>query len=320
MNHKISIESIGKRICKKDIYSSYVLLPSFGEGTLERYEIMPGFSMNFATISRSKIFPGNISENANLIEIMYIVEGNVEIEYVNNRFAYIHSGDISMIECNRPIKSCKISGNAFRCFFLLIEPQKAATSLNHFLQTNDFTEDMFYKELKKTASCVHFPVNGIVQHICLEIMSCPEKFKEYHYRLKATELMLYLLSGEYSCNEDLDYFPQTKNDRIKNAASIIMKFPQEKITIEELASMVNLDRTTLQKLFKKTYGISISTFRRNVCMQHAKELLLNTEYTIAEISLICGYSNCSRFSSAFRNVFHELPSVYRDTFESVRLA
>ncbi len=67
---------------------------------------------------------------------------------------------------------------------------------------------------------------------------------------------------------------------------------------------------TLQRVFKQMYGVTIFEYRTQVRMQESKNLLIDNDLSITEIAGICGYSNASKFSAAFKKHFGETPSEF----------
>jgi AraC-like DNA-binding protein len=83
------------------------------------------------------------------------------------------------------------------------------------------------------------------------------------------------------------------------------------ISVEELAERVGLNRTTLQRVFKQMYGVTIFEYRTQVRMQESKNLIIDNKLPITEIAGICGYSNASKFSAAFKKCFGLTPTEWR---------
>ena len=59
------------------------------------------------------------------------------------------------------------------------------------------------------------------------------------------------------------------------------------------------------------YDMTIFEYRTQVRMQESKNLLLDNELSITEIAGICGYSNASKFSAAFKKRFGETPREWK---------
>ncbi len=86
----------------------------------------------------------------------------------------------------------------------------------------------------------------------------------------------------------------------------------DKITMEELASYVNLNETYLSKLFRKEMGCSVSEYIRDKKVEEAKGLLRYSEKSSIEIATDLGFSSHSYFISVFKKVTGETPKEYRN--------
>lgn len=91
----------------------------------------------------------------------------------------------------------------------------------------------------------------------------------------------------------------------------LLAHPEERITIEELAHKYLMNSTTLKDVFKAVYGESIASHMKEHRMEKAAELLRETELSIAVVAEAVGYDSAGKFSSAFRERYHLLPSEYR---------
>ena len=82
-------------------------------------------------------------------------------------------------------------------------------------------------------------------------------------------------------------------------------------TIEELSAQFHINPTTLKTEFKRIYGQPIAAYMKSYRMQHAAQMLRQTEASIANIAAALGYENQSKFSQAFRDVMGVLPKDFR---------
>ena len=85
------------------------------------------------------------------------------------------------------------------------------------------------------------------------------------------------------------------------------------IEIDDIARHMGMSRSTLYRFLKQTLGISLSEMIRYYRIEHAKNLLKQTEYSIAHVSALCGFSNDMSFYRAFKSETHTTPSDFRET-------
>lgn len=84
-----------------------------------------------------------------------------------------------------------------------------------------------------------------------------------------------------------------------------------KTTIEELSRQCHMNPTTLKNTFKEVYGVSIAAHIKGHRMDRAAQLLRETGLSVGEVARAVGYDSQSRFTAAFKSVFHVLPREYR---------
>ncbi len=68
----------------------------------------------------------------------------------------------------------------------------------------------------------------------------------------------------------------------------------------KVADAFGISKYTLSRLFKNQVGVGFTEYVNAKRLEYAKELLLTTEYTIREISLMAGFSNDNYFSRIFK--------------------
>jgi AraC-like DNA-binding protein len=88
----------------------------------------------------------------------------------------------------------------------------------------------------------------------------------------------------------------------------------EVITIQDVADYTGLDRTYLGKLFHRETGKSIAEYIRFRKVETAKNMLLYSDFSCAEIAGYLAFSSHSHFSSVFRKYTGMTPLEYRNAF------
>ena len=106
------------------------------------------------------------------------------------------------------------------------------------------------------------------------------------------------------------------NNRImQEVATYIYNHYSERLILEDVAKKFNLSRSYLSKKFKSVTGFGFKEYIINVRIQHACELLLNTNKSITDIAFECGFNDSNYFGDAFRRTKDISPNKYRKNKE-----
>lgn len=88
------------------------------------------------------------------------------------------------------------------------------------------------------------------------------------------------------------------------------------ISPKEVAEQVNMGYSWFRKLFKEYTNVSPAHFILELRLQKAKNILLNTNLSVKEISYRVGYEDATYFSALFRKHTGFTPLAYREQFSS----
>lgn len=85
----------------------------------------------------------------------------------------------------------------------------------------------------------------------------------------------------------------------------------EKLSLEDLASFSQYNRTYVSTLFKKTVGVNFYAYLTRVRFQQALYELAATKKTLTDIAMDNGFSDLKSFNKMFRETIGRTPSEYR---------
>jgi two-component system response regulator YesN len=108
---------------------------------------------------------------------------------------------------------------------------------------------------------------------------------------------------------------ESDNLTIKRAKSMIGEFYNVGITLDEIASRLNITPEYLGTQFHKETGVTFSAYIKNFRIQKAKELLIGTSLKLYEIADRVGYSDPKYFSKVFKDTTGQLPADYRKSYK-----
>jgi AraC-like DNA-binding protein len=104
---------------------------------------------------------------------------------------------------------------------------------------------------------------------------------------------------------------QTSNFRVKSIHEFLMKNYREEITLEQIAEVVHMAPASASRFFKASTGLSLFEYLNKVKIDLARQLLLNTDMSVIDISYDSGFRNLSHFNKQFRKFNGTTPSHFR---------
>ena len=98
---------------------------------------------------------------------------------------------------------------------------------------------------------------------------------------------------------------------IEPAVKYIEKNYNSPVSADELSSLCHISKSALFKHFKSNFGVTPIEYKHNIMIQHAIELLSNTNLSIDEISLKAGFSSSNYFRRVFEKLTDKTPKELR---------
>jgi len=95
--------------------------------------------------------------------------------------------------------------------------------------------------------------------------------------------------------------------KLSEAVTLMEANIEEPLSTDDIANLVGLSRRQLERLFKQYLGSLPSRYYLELRLQKARQLLLETNYSIVQVGLMCGFSSGSHFSTAFGALFGNTP-------------
>lgn len=143
---------------------------------------------------------------------------------------------------------------------------------------------------------------------CDEI--CKTKPEGYELFIKGKLFeFFYILSNRCRTEETI------RTPKQLNKMKLILKHVEthyrEKITIKEMADLVEFSESHFMRYFKESMGISFIHYLREYRLTMAARLLLASEASILSIAEEVGFDNLSYFNRAFKEKYHMTPRDYR---------
>lgn len=230
--------------------------------------------------------------------ISHVVEGEVEMNtleetyLVNQGEVMLHPPQVAFSECS------KVAGQHEVIYFdARVWPE---------------TDLLNLYPISPVVSLVARPRFSTIFEQLLQVWEAVAAFRD----LNVCGLMAVILSELLECwaisggnsRKTLDESPK---NRFIPAIKFMADNLHRKICREQLAAMVHLNPSYFDRLFVESYGIAPTQMLRKMRLQQARQLLENTDKSLSEIAVACGFENLSYFCRIFRHQLDQTPSQYR---------
>lgn len=248
----------------------------------------------------------------NDLEINLIREGEAVFQVYQKSYR-VRTGEGFLLNRNVP-HSCSSPGNEHvRYSTILVRPD--------FLY-GDFGSDVerkcFQPFLQNSAiPCIYltgFDENG--KEILQKLNQVEEAFdrKRFCYELKIKGLLCEAFAMIlYGHRQELTKFVPAnlqELERLEKMLNYLNMHFTEVISIQDLADQVHLSREVCCRLFKKMTGKTITGYLEEYRVNKSFSLVQSGQYSMTQITEMVGFSNPSRFASAFRKRFGCNPGEY----------
>ena len=129
----------------------------------------------------------------------------------------------------------------------------------------------------------------------------------------AVVVLLYDMQRDYTMRMAKLHRNRRGSAYVTRAVDYIYDHLDESLTMERLAQEVNLNPSYFSKLFAAEMGVTVKKYINRVKVETAKQMLENSDYSAADISLSLGYSSPGAFSSVFKTFTGTTPGAYRSS-------
>lgn len=131
-------------------------------------------------------------------------------------------------------------------------------------------------------------------------------------RISSLIKVLKLISSPENTNTvGKQVFEDRKTKRMQKILLHIMNNYQNTITLEEMAKLVNLDKSSFCVFFKKMTGKTFFSYLTEYRIESSCQMIIKTNMTIAEICFASGFRDIPYYNRVFKKIKNYTPTEYR---------
>lgn len=239
----------------------------------------------------------------NHIEILYVLEGKIDFK-VEQRKYLLTEGDMIIIN-SEIIHSSKLCGHAR--YILLQVP------LSAFEGVYDEIENVVLKEKPTNEES-----EKLFSYLSLMLKSVDDQRQEN--KIKFISLLydfFYLLLTSYKIEQKKSGMSSYYGiNRISPIMAYVEKEFRNKITLSEVAEILNVTPEHMCRLFKKYTDMTFNEYLMSLRISAFYQMLQNTNQKISVILEECGITNYKVFIREFKKTFGKTPEMIRNEMQN----
>ncbi len=284
-----------------------------GEGRCMDYILFPGIDLVFMDFNCTDTFCEPVP-NKDILDIRHYKQGRVEFEFQNNKVFHMREDEFCINTFSNILSSPASYSFPFGCcsgVSFVIDREKIDN--NTIQQTNAYGIDL--KNIGKDLGLdIHWYISKTPQsllHIFSELYEAKGKESLEYFRIKLLEVLYHVQKLRSEDRYVERYYSREHIEIVKYARKCLVENLDTKIPLEEFVAGENISMVTFQTIFKQIYGDSPYAHLKKYKMNCAAVRLREQKESISQIAVSLGYSNPSKFSKAFQDVYGILPKDYR---------
>ena len=247
-----------------------------------------------------------------VIEINYCRAGRIGWKLGNDASVYLGPGDFCIHTMETCVHSCiTLPNNYYEGMTLYIDLKKLTQHPPELLTGTGLTAKTLLEKFCKNHIFSSFAGNEMTDSIFRGFYDQPESFQHPYRIIKTWELLLYLGKMNPEMTQHLSEYQAEQVALIRQIHNQLVSNLDKRFTIEELSRQYLINTTTLKNGFKAIYGTSIAAHAKMHRMEFAARQLLETPASITTIARSVGYDSQSKFTAAFKEIYHVTPREYR---------
>jgi AraC-like DNA-binding protein len=200
------------------------------------------------------------------------------------------------------------SGRTLESVYLLFNHQILPEEITRLPEFNFVNRAVQYSErgLRITGNTLNQVSRIMLQLPYLSNIKRLMLFYEIMDMIGRSDSFSFLASADYVKTR---YHPA--NSRVKRIHEFMMNNYREEVTLKQISDLVHMAPASASRFFKSATGLSVFEYLNKIKIDLSRQLLLNTDMSVVDISYDSGFNNLSHFNKQFKKFNQVTPRQFR---------
>ena len=261
-------------------------------------------------IRHLRVLPGELVEQADPFHKINIpIEGSVlakkHSSTGNSRTSRVGKGSVCVNPAGQPASVLWVE--EMECLTIMIDPVFVAQTA----MEQNFSADVEFIETYERR-------DPLIRHVGLALLtaaSAREPMESMYAESLAHTLILHLLKN-YTVTGSLPHAATNRGGlpgfKLRQAKEFINEHLENEITLGEIAGAVGLSKFHFARAFRRSSGLTPQQYLISQRIHRAKDLLINGDLPLVQVSIQAGFKNQSHFTTVFRKFTALTPKAFRE--------
>ncbi|MGI6507856.1 MAG: helix-turn-helix domain-containing protein [Saccharofermentanales bacterium] len=297
-------------VCEGDVMK-FQVSPKHGSGQESIIRVVDGMYVTYTDCCVDHGESSNTDDYHEIICMYQLFEGEAQINFKNNRACFIKKNDIVNFAGSAEFAGATAYKNRFVAAGLLCYYDQLKNSLAE-LNLDTAILEAYYRDVSSFKDVLIYNSDLQFSAIAKQLEEAVLGNNIFLTKIKALE-MLHCGMTNYINYKDVlrRKYNRQHLERVAQAKARIDENPQAAYSISELAEYCQISQTYFKKIFRECFGAPPHRYMIQRRLEQSKEMLSQTDLSIAHIAESMGFASSSRFAAAFKKEYGYLPSAYR---------
>lgn len=227
------------------------------------------------------------------VELIYVVEGVLTVS-INENTKNLREGDLAVCLSNdiHSFNTDLVSKSMFIIF------------------SSEIISDYLGKKINKTLESPFIEKSNIDETTISFIDTLFDEFHNSNNKF-VVKGFLYSIFGKLDCNFKFKDNIQSYNNTIQNLLKYIESHYSENIRLESISKELGYSKFHISRLFTKKIGYQFNEYVNRLRINKAQRLLIETDMSILNISMECGFESYRNFNRVFKEFTGFTPTSFK---------